>query len=134
MSEELSAADEAEIKLLEALEEEPYVIPGGEDVYDHAKAQAFMCDVIDLAHERGLNLLELRDACAWIQESCNAQIAENLGELKSVEPAAGVAAVPDVLVDDVAELADGGDEKDGQGDTRADDPADSLDGEEQTHS
>lgn len=133
MSEELSAADEAEIELLEALEEEPYVIPGGEDVYDHAKAQAFMCDAIDLAHERGLNLLELRDACAWIRESCNAQMAENLGELKSVVGTVDVPVASNALnlLDDVD---DDGDDDDGQGDTRADDPADSLESEEQTHS
>lgn len=133
MSEELSAADEAEIKLLEALEEEPYVIPGGEDVYDHAKAQAFMCDAIDLAHERGLNLLELRDACAWIRESCNAQMAENLGDLKSLQPVGGVLEPLDAfhVLDDAD---DDGDDDDGQGDEQADDPADSLESEEQTHS
>lgn len=134
MSEELNAADEAEIRLLEALEEEPYEIPAGEDVYDHAKAQAYMCEAIDLAQERGLNLLELREACSWVAQACNAQVASALQGLESVEPAAGVAAVPDELVDDAAQLADADGDEHGQGDGEAEGASDGLNGNEQTHS
>lgn len=133
MSEALNAADEAEIKLLEALEEEPYTIPGGEEVYDHAKAQAFMCAAIDLAHEEGLNLLELRDACAWIVKSCNAQIANALGELESVKPASGGSNLADGVINEDPQLGYAGDNENGQDNARPEHASDNLDSEEQTH-
>lgn len=133
MTDELDELDELEISLLEKLEEEPYEIPTGEDVYDHGKTQAFMCEVIDLAQERGLNLLELREACEWAARSCSAQIAAALEELASESKPVDVAQVADGVEDDAADLDDGGGDEERQGDARADDGADGLGCEEQTH-
>lgn len=75
-----------ETQEVEALGTDGWEIPDVSEVYDHGKAQRFMCRVLEEAEADGLSLLELMDVGTWVAASCNGRIAANLEELAVAPP------------------------------------------------